>query len=73
MEEQVKKALEEIRPSLQSHGGDVEFVGLEEGGVVKVRLTGHCAHCPMAQQTLTMGVERSLKEKVEGVTKVVAA
>lgn len=73
MEEQVKKALEQIRPSLQSHGGDVEFVGLEEGGVVKVRLTGHCAGCPMAQQTLTMGVERTLKEMVAGVTKVVAA
>ena len=73
MEEEVKKALETIRPMLQRDGGDVEFVSVDEEGVVKVRLKGHCAHCPMAQQTLTMGVERTLKEKVKGVTKVVSA
>ncbi|MFH1727543.1 MAG: NifU family protein [Pseudomonadota bacterium] len=71
MEEQVKKVLEEIRPMLQADGGDIEFIALE-GDVVKVRLQGACAHCPGAQMTLKNGVERILKEKVEGVGSVEA-
>ncbi len=69
MEEQVKEVLEEIRPRLQADGGDVEFVKLD-GGVVKVRLKGACHGCPMATVTLKAGIERILKEKVEGVEKV---
>jgi Fe-S cluster biogenesis protein NfuA len=70
MEAQVLAALEELRPALQQDGGDVEFVGMEEG-VVKVRLTGHCAGCPMSEMTLKMFIEETLKAKVEGVTEVV--
>ena len=73
MKEEVEKALEDIRPMLQRDGGDVELVDVSEDGIVSVKLTGHCAGCPMAQQTLKMGIEKILKEKVEGVKEVIAA
>ena len=64
--------LEEIRPNLQADGGDMEYHGVDEDGVVSLELTGHCAGCPMSQLTLSMGIERVLKEHVPGVTRVVA-
>ena len=70
MKEKIEHALKQIRPFLQADGGDVEFVDVNEDGVVSVHLTGACAGCPMSQMTLVMGVERSLKEKVPEVTKV---
>ena len=62
-EEDVKDALDEIRPRLQADGGDVEFVELE-GNTVKVKLTGACKGCPMAQVTLKKGIEAVLKESL---------
>lgn len=71
MKEQVTLALEEVRPGLQSDGGDIELVDVdEETGIVKVKLTGACAGCPMSQFTLQMYVEKLLKERVPAVTKV---
>ena len=72
MEEKVREALDEVRGYLQSHGGDVEFVGIEEDGTVKVTLTGACGGCPHAMITLQNGVERWVKERVPEVTQVVA-
>ena len=72
MIEEVKKVLEQIRPNLQADGGDVELVEITDEGVVKVRLVGACGHCPMSTMTLKMGIERTLKEKVPGVTEVVS-
>ncbi len=69
MKTEVSQALEEVRPSLQVDGGDVELVDIEDG-VVKVRLLGHCAGCPMSQMTLKMGIESYLKKKVPGVKSV---
>jgi len=69
MEDKVKAALEKIRPMLQADGGDVEFVGID-GGVVKVRLQGACAGCPMSQMTLKNGIERMLQQEVPQVTSV---
>jgi Fe-S cluster biogenesis protein NfuA len=69
--EKVKAVIEKVRPMLQSHGGDIEFVDMD-GGVVKVRLKGACAGCPAAQMTLSMGVERALKEEIPEVTGVEA-
>ncbi len=69
MKTEVSQALEEVRPSLQVDGGDVELVDIEDG-VVKVRLLGHCASCPMSQMTLKMGIESHLKKKVPGVKSV---
>jgi len=54
-------------------GGDVELVEVDEKkGIVKVRLIGHCAHCPMSQMTLKMGIEAEIKKGVKGVKEVVA-
>ena len=72
MKEKVEKALNKVRPSLQADGGDVELVEVKENGVVKVKLTGACAGCPMSQMTLKMGIERILKKEVPGVTTVEA-
>ena len=67
---QVAAVLEEVRPHLQADGGDVELVEVGADGVVKVKLTGACGGCPMAQITLKRGIEAKLKEKVPGVTSV---
>ena len=72
MREDVQKALEEIRPHLQADGGDVELVDVSDEGVVTVKLTGHCAGCPMAQMTLQNGIARRLKELVPAVKEVEA-
>ncbi|MBN1292281.1 MAG: NifU family protein [Candidatus Latescibacteria bacterium] len=71
MEEEVKKALDDIRPALQADGGDVEYVEMD-GDVVKVRLTGACGGCPMATLTLKNGIEVAVKRKVPGVSSVEA-
>lgn len=71
MKEDVEKVLDEIRPSLQADGGDVELVDVAEG-VVRVRLKGACAGCPMSQMTIQWGVERFLKNKIPAVQKVEA-
>jgi Fe-S cluster biogenesis protein NfuA len=72
MEEEVKKAIEEIRPNLQMDGGDIEFVRMEGNDVI-VRLTGACHGCPAAAYTLSMGVERHLKKRVPAIGRVVSA
>lgn len=69
----VAAVLELIRPSLQADGGDVRLVAVNEDGVVSVELQGACKGCTMSQMTLANGVERILKERVPGVTKVVPA
>jgi Fe-S cluster biogenesis protein NfuA len=70
-EEQVKSALNNVRPSLQADGGDVEFVSVTDDGTVSVRLTGACGGCPMAEMTLKMGIENYLRKEVPQVTSVV--
>lgn len=70
--EEVEKALEKIKPSLQVDGGNVELVDVTEDGVVKVRLTGACGGCPMSQITLKMGIEQTLKQEVPGIKEVIA-
>ncbi|WP_026485846.1 NifU family protein [Caldanaerobius polysaccharolyticus] len=72
MKEKVQEVLELIRPSLQADGGDVELVDVDEDGVVKVKLTGACGGCPFALLTLQQGIERSIKERVPEVKKVVS-
>ncbi len=70
MREQVQAVLDEIRPGLQQDGGDCELVDITEDGIVKVRLVGACAGCPMSQMTLKMGIEATLKEKIPAVKSV---
>lgn len=71
--EKVAEVLEAIRPSLQQDGGDIELVEVTDDGIVKVQLQGACQGCPMSQITLSQGVERVLKDRVEGVVSVVPA
>jgi len=72
MKEKVETSLNKIRPQLQADGGDVELVEVEESGLVKVKLTGACAGCPMSQMTLKMGIERLLKKEVSENIEVVS-
>ncbi|TET24991.1 MAG: NifU family protein [Candidatus Cloacimonadota bacterium] len=72
MKEKVEAALEKIRPSLQADGGNVELVDVTEDGVVKVKLMGACAGCPMSQMTLKEGIERLLKQEVPEIKEVVS-
>ena len=72
MRAKVEKALDEIRPSLQAHGGDVELVDVGDDGTVKVKLTGACGGCPMSQMTLKQGVERNLRQMVPEVKRVIS-
>ncbi|MBU1164078.1 NifU family protein [Patescibacteria group bacterium] len=72
MKDEVIKVIEEIRPTIQADGGDVELIDVDEKtGVVKVQLKGACTHCPMSEVTLKEGIGRVLKEKVKGVKEVV--
>ena len=71
MKEQVEKVIEEIRPILQSDGGDIQQIGVDEKtGIVTVGLRGRCGGCPHAQMTLQAVVERKIKAEVPGVTAV---
>jgi Fe-S cluster biogenesis protein NfuA len=70
--ERVKEVIEkDIRPFLVFEGGNIELVGIENG-MVKVRLKGACAGCPMSQYTLVNFVEATLKERIPEVKEVVA-
>ncbi|TET59553.1 MAG: NifU family protein [Candidatus Stahlbacteria bacterium] len=70
MKDKVEKVLDEVRPGLQADGGDVELVDITEDGIVKVKLTGACAGCPMSTLTLKMAIEKRLKEKIPEVKAV---
>jgi Fe-S cluster biogenesis protein NfuA len=71
LHDRVAAVLDTIRPMIQSDGGDIELVGVDQDGVVQVRLQGACVGCPSASMTLAMGVERHLKQNVPEVTRVV--
>jgi Fe-S cluster biogenesis protein NfuA len=67
----VEKALEEIRPFLNSDGGDITLVSIEEGKHVKVRLEGACTSCSVNQMTLKAGVETTIKKFAPQIETVV--
>ena len=71
MKEKVEAILTQIRPALQADGGDVELVDVSEG-IVRLKLKGACAGCPMATMTLKHGIERILKEQIPEVKEVIA-
>ncbi len=70
LKQRIEDALDKVRPSLQADGGDVQFIDVDEEGVVKVKLTGACGGCPMSQMTLKMGIEKVLKQNVPEVNRV---
>jgi len=70
---EVQKALEEIRPFLNSDGGDISLISIEDGKHVKVRLEGACTSCSVNQMTLRAGVETTIKKfapQIETVTNI---
>ncbi len=70
--EQVEKVINAIRPAIQADEGDIELIGVDEAtGVVSVELKGACVTCPASTQTLKAGIERIMKDRVDGVTEVV--
>ena len=70
--EQVEKVITAIRPAIQADEGDIELVSVDqESGVVTVELKGACVTCPASTQTLKAGIERIMKDRVDGVTEVV--
>lgn len=72
MREQVEKVIEVIRPAIQADDGDVFLRDVDEAtGVVSVELVGACVTCPASTVTLKAGLERIMKDRVEGVTEVI--
>ena len=73
MQQQVEETIEVIRPALQADGGDIVLKEVDEAtGIVKVTLVGACGTCPDSDQTLKAGIERIMRDRVDGVTEVVA-
>jgi Fe-S cluster biogenesis protein NfuA len=70
LEDRVATTIEAIRPAVQADGGDILFHGVDEDGAVTVELVGACVSCPASTLTLKAGIERILKDRVEGVTSV---
>lgn len=72
LEDDVRATIEELRPAVQADGGDIFFRAMNpDTGVVQVELIGACLSCPTSTVTLKAGLESILKDRVEGVTKVV--
>jgi Fe-S cluster biogenesis protein NfuA len=72
LESKIKNVLEQIRPYLQSDGGDIKYIGLTEDNVVNVELTGACGSCPYSIITLKNGVETAIKKAIPAVKAVEA-
>lgn len=68
--EEVKKALESVRPFLQADDGDIELTEVTDDGIVKVHFTGACNVCPLSVLTLRAGVERTILRQVPGIRRV---
>ena len=74
MRAQVEEVIKVIRPAIQADNGDIYLRDVDEAsGVVSVELIGACVSCPASTVTLKAGIERILKDRVEGVTEVVNA
>lgn len=69
--QKVEAALEEIRPFLQSDGGDITLLGIDEGKTVRVQLEGACVGCSVNQMTLKSGVEMTIKKHAPQIENVV--
>lgn len=73
LREGVEATIEAIRPALQMDGGDLTLLDVDEAtGVVSIELIGACVGCPASTMTLKAGIDRILKDRVPGVTEVVA-
>lgn len=68
--ERVERALESVRPYLHSHGGDVELLGIDDAGVVGLRLVGHCDGCAGSTATLQSAVEGAIETAAPEVVRI---
>ena len=73
IKDRVIKALERVRPYLQSDGGDIELLEVTDDLSVKVRLKGACHGCPYSMQTLKAGVEQAIMKEVPEIKRVISA
>lgn len=71
--ERVMKALERVRPYLQSDGGDIDLIDVTEDMTVKVKLKGACQGCPYSMQTLKAGVEQAIMKEVPEIKRVISS
>ena len=71
LRKQVADIIKQLRPAVQSDGGDIELVDVTDDGVVSVRLLGACICCPSSTMTLKLGVEQTLKTQIAGIREVV--
>ncbi|PCE62699.1 NifU family protein [Sediminicola luteus] len=72
IKQNVEKALDEIRPFLQSDGGDISLVAIEDDSLVKVKLHGACVGCSVNQMTLKSGVEMTIKKYAPQIEEVLS-
>lgn len=72
IKERVLKALERVRPYLQSDGGDISLIEITDDNTVKVKLQGACHGCPFSVQTLKAGVEQALMQEVPEIKEVIS-
>lgn len=70
MEKKIEEVLNKVRPYLNEHGGDVEFINYDNG-IVYVSLIGVCAHCSHASETITSMIESSLKFEIPEIKSVI--
>jgi Fe-S cluster biogenesis protein NfuA/nitrite reductase/ring-hydroxylating ferredoxin subunit len=71
LETRVRGALEKTRPYLKSHGGNVELVGIDESGAVRLRMQGSCHGCPSSAVTLKLAIEQAIYEAAPDVSAIV--
>ena len=71
LHKKVEDALDEIRPFLQSEGGDISLLSIENGTVVRVQLEGACVGCSVNQMTLKSGVEMTIKKHAPQIESVI--
>jgi Fe-S cluster biogenesis protein NfuA len=72
LSDKVSAVIDLIRPAVQSDGGDIEFVEVNDEGVVSIRMHGACVGCPSSDMTLRIGIERTLKDRIPEITRVEA-
>ncbi|MEQ9438639.1 MAG: NifU family protein [Cyclobacteriaceae bacterium] len=70
--QRIEKALDDIRPYLETDGGDVKVLGVDDNNVVMLELLGSCGHCPMSVMTMKAGIEETIKRQVPEITDVQA-
>ncbi len=69
LKDRIEKVLSEIRPNLQTDGGDVELVGVERN-VISLRLKGACCNCPMSNMTMQWGIVDIIKKNIPEIVEV---